>query len=143
MRGAIELPDIHNVVLVLQNGSLVVVDIEIVGGREDGHDTGETSGSRLPVHSVAGILGLVSSDNREQVVLFEESASGGVGEKVRAASDMVVQEVIAGLFLAKVLKRVSPEDVAHEPLGRRLPESVNLVVMVSYNGKGVSSQSSQ
>lgn len=39
---------------------------------------------------------------------------------------MVVQEVIVGLFLAEVLERVGPEDVAHEALGRRFPEAIDL-----------------
>jgi hypothetical protein len=39
---------------------------------------------------------------------------------------MVVQEVVAGLFLAKVFKGIGPEDVAHETLGGRLAETVNL-----------------
>ena len=53
MRCAVELPDVHDVVLILEHGSLVVVDIEIVGGTEDGHDGGESSRLCLAVHSVS------------------------------------------------------------------------------------------
>ena len=39
---------------------------------------------------------------------------------------MVVNEAFVGLFLPKVLYGVGPEDVAHQALGRRLPEAVDL-----------------
>lgn len=105
---AVELPDVHDIVLVLENSSLVVVDVEVVRRTEDGHDTGETSGPCFPIHSVSRILGFVRTNDREQVVLFEESACGGVREEVRAASNVVVNEEVVRLFLAKLFKRISP-----------------------------------
>ena len=54
MRCAIELPDIHHVALVLEDRCLVVVHVEVVGRREDGHDGGETRGFGFAVHSVSG-----------------------------------------------------------------------------------------
>lgn len=77
-----ELSNVHNIVLVLEHCSLVVVYIQIVGCTENRHDTGETSCPCLPVHSVASILGLVCTDNGQKVVLFEESAGGWVGKEV-------------------------------------------------------------
>jgi len=65
MRCAIELTNVHDIVFVLEYGSFVVVDVEVVGGREDGHDTGETSSSGLSVHSVASVLCFVSTDYGE------------------------------------------------------------------------------
>ena len=53
------LSDIHHVVLVLEHGGLVVVDVQVVGGREDGDQRGETRSLTLSVHSVAGVLSLV------------------------------------------------------------------------------------
>lgn len=82
MRRAVELPDVHNVVLILKHRSLVVVYVEVVGRTEDGHDTGETGGPCFPIHSVTSILSLVRTNDREQVVLFEEGARGGVREEV-------------------------------------------------------------
>ena len=79
---AVELPDVHDVVLVLENGSLIVVHVEVVRRTEDGHDTGETSGSCFPIHSVSSILRFVRTNDRKQVVLFEEGARGGVREEV-------------------------------------------------------------
>lgn len=125
MRSAVELSNVHDVVLILQNSGLIVVNIEVVGGRENGHDTGETSGSGLAIHSVTGILGLVGADNGEKIILLQEGAGGRVREEVRATSDMVVQEVVAGLFLTKVFEGIGPEDVAHETLRRRLAETIN------------------
>ena len=57
------LSDVHHVVLVLEHRCLVVVDVQVVGGREDGYEGWETSGLTLPVHSISGVLGLVSSDD--------------------------------------------------------------------------------
>lgn len=47
-----------------------------------------------------------------------------VPEEVGASSDRVVVEVLRGLFAAVVLARVSPDQVAHGPEGRRLLEAV-------------------
>jgi hypothetical protein len=71
-------------------------------------------------------LGLVSTNDREKVVLFQKGTSGRVREKVRASSNVVVQEIVAGLLLAKIFKRVGPKDITHKALGRRLTETVNL-----------------
>ena len=60
-----ELSNVHNVVLILQDCCLVIVHIQVVRCAEYGHDTGETSRPRLPVHAVPGILGFVCSDDRE------------------------------------------------------------------------------
>ena len=46
-----------------ENCHLVIVHIKIVGGREYGYQGEEASGLTLPVHSVSGVLGLVSSDD--------------------------------------------------------------------------------
>lgn len=48
----IKLPDIHDVVLVLQHGSLVPVHIQIVGGREYCNESREPSGLALTIHLV-------------------------------------------------------------------------------------------
>lgn len=60
-----ELTNVHDIVLILENGSLVVVDIEVVGCTEDGHDTRESSCPGLAVHAVSSILSLVCANNRK------------------------------------------------------------------------------
>ena len=35
---AVELSDIHDVILVFEHGSLVVVHVQIIGSREDGDE---------------------------------------------------------------------------------------------------------
>ena len=74
MRSAVELPDVHDIILVLQDRGLVVVDIEIVGRTEDGHDAREAGRPCFSVHAVASILCFVRTDDREQVVLLQEAA---------------------------------------------------------------------
>ena len=108
MRCAIELPNVHDVVLVLENGSLVVVDVEVVWSTKDSHDAGEAGGPRLPVHAVTGVLRLMSSNDGKKVVLFEKCAGGRVREEVGATADVVVNVELRGLFLPEFLEWVSP-----------------------------------
>jgi hypothetical protein len=121
-----ELPDVHDVVLVLQDSSLVVVHVQVVWRAEDGHDTWETCRPSLSVHAVSGILGFVRPNDGEQIVLFKECACGGVREKVRASSDMVVDEEVVGLLLSKLLERVGPENITHQAVRGWFPETINL-----------------
>ena len=78
MRGAVELSNIHDVILVFQNGGFVVVDIQVVRGRENGHHTREPRRPGLSVHAVAGILCFMGSNDREEVVFFQEGARSGI-----------------------------------------------------------------
>lgn len=57
MRGAIELPDVHDVVLVFEDSGLVVVYVQVVGGRKDRHHRWETCRGRLLVHAVSWEFG--------------------------------------------------------------------------------------
>jgi hypothetical protein len=120
------LSDIHNVVLVFQNSSLVVVDIQVVRGTEDCHNAGESGSPSLSVHAIPGVLCLVRADHRQKVVLLEERTGSRIREEVGTSSDMVVDEEVVRLLLAKLFQRVSPENVAHQAVGRGLSESVNL-----------------
>jgi hypothetical protein len=110
VRHAVELPDVHHVVLVAQDGSLVVVGIKIVGGREEGDHAREALGT-LAVHLVARVLGLVRADEREEIVPVEELDHGTVTVHIRAAAHFVVLEEIFHIG-TKVFHRVSPEQVA-------------------------------
>lgn len=64
MGRAIELTDIHNIVLVLQNGGFVVVDIEVVRGTENCHNTRKTSCSGFAIHSISSVLCLMGANDR-------------------------------------------------------------------------------
>jgi hypothetical protein len=55
VRSAIELPNVHDIALVLENGSLVVVDVKIVGCTEYGHDGRKARCLGFPVHAVSNI----------------------------------------------------------------------------------------
>lgn len=85
MRSAIELSDIHDVVLILEYGSLVVVHVKVVGSAKDSHDGGEAGRLGFAIHSISvkvssnqsicvaavqrcyvpSILGFMCSDNRK------------------------------------------------------------------------------
>ena len=56
MRRTVKLTDIHHVVLVFQNGSLVIVHVEIVGSGEDGDQTWKARALALLVHTVAEMI---------------------------------------------------------------------------------------
>ena len=55
MRGGNELPDIEDIIFILENSRLVVVNIEIVWAREKCHDSWEACPPRLSIHPVPGI----------------------------------------------------------------------------------------
>jgi hypothetical protein len=73
-----ELTNVHDIVLVLENGSLVVVDVQVVGCTEDGHDTRESSSPGLAVHAVSSVLSFVCADDGKQVILLQEGTCSGV-----------------------------------------------------------------
>lgn len=126
MRRAVELSDVHDVVFVLENGSLVVVDVEIVGSAEDGHYTGKPGCSSFAIHAVPGILGLVSSNNGKQIVLFEKGACRRIGEEEGTTANTVVDKIIRRLFLPEFFQRIGPEDITHQAVSGRFPEAVDL-----------------
>lgn len=53
MRSAIELPDVEDIALIFEDSCLIVVTVQVVRAREEGHDGGETCRSRLSVHPIA------------------------------------------------------------------------------------------
>lgn len=60
MGGTVELPDIQHITLILEDRCLVVVTIEVVRTREEGHDGWEACRPRLSVHPIAEITARVS-----------------------------------------------------------------------------------
>jgi hypothetical protein len=124
-----KLSDIHDIVLILQDCSLVIVNVEIVGCAKDGHNTGEAGCARLAIHPVAGILSFMRSNDGEQVVFLEERTSGWVRKEVRATADVIMHEKIVRLLLPELFERVGPQNVAHQTMGGWLAETVNLRIM--------------
>ena len=52
VRSAIELSNVHDVIFVLQNRCFIVVHVEIIWRREDGHDSRKLSSSSFTIHAV-------------------------------------------------------------------------------------------
>ena len=75
---AVELSDIHDVILIFQNRGFVVVYVEIVRCAKDGHDTWEACCPGLSVHAIASILSLMRADDGQKIVLLQEGACGRV-----------------------------------------------------------------
>jgi hypothetical protein len=48
------LANVHDVALIFENSSLVVVNVQIVWRREDRHDRRETGRLGLAIHPVSG-----------------------------------------------------------------------------------------
>jgi hypothetical protein len=107
------LSDVHDVVLILQNSSLIVIHIQVVGGAEYGHNTRESCSPSFAVHTISGILGFVGTNNRQEIVLLKERARCRVREKIRAPSHVIVNKEVISLLLAEFLQRISPKNVAH------------------------------
>jgi hypothetical protein len=72
----------------------------------------------------------VRTDDGEQIVLLEESASGRIREEVRASSDVVVNKEVVGFLLPKLFEWVGPEDIAHQSVCGWLTETINLDKLV-------------
>lgn len=94
MRCAVELPNVHDVVLILEDCRFVIVNIKVVWGAEDGHHAGKTRCPRLPIHSVTCILSFMGSDDREKIVFLKKGACGWVGEEIGAASNVIMNVVL-------------------------------------------------
>jgi hypothetical protein len=74
-------------------------------------------------------LSLVSTNDGKQVILLKETACRWIGEEVRAAANMIVNEELLRLFLSEFFQRISPEDVAHETVGWWFSEAIDLQVL--------------
>ena len=74
----------------------------------------------------------MSSDDRENLVLFEETAGHLGAKEVRASSDVVgLDEAIAGSSL--VINWISPHQIAEESSFGDLPEPINLLYIFKLN----------
>lgn len=52
MRRGVELPDVHNIGLIFEYCSFVVVNVQIIGCAENRHNRREPCGPSLPVHAI-------------------------------------------------------------------------------------------
>lgn len=123
---AVELSDVHHVVLVLQYRRFIVVHIEIIRRTEYRHDAREARRPRLSVHAVPCILGFVGSDDGQEVVFLEEGACGRIREEVRTSAHVIMNEELRRLLLPKLFQRIGPEDVAHQAVCWWFAKAINL-----------------
>ena len=91
MGRTIELADVHDVALIFEHSCFVIVDVEVVGSGEDGHNRWEACRFGLAIHAiprcinvrirlafrgeyenVPSILSLMRPDDGKQVVPLEE-----------------------------------------------------------------------
>lgn len=119
------MPNVHDIILVLQHCCLVIVHIQIVRRRKDCHDTWEPGRLGLSVHPVPSVLRLMCTNDGKQVIFLKERAGGRIREKVRTSTDIIVDEEIRSFFLTKFFERIRPEDVAHQPVGWGFAETVD------------------
>jgi hypothetical protein len=49
---AVKLSDIHDIILVLQNCSFVVVDVQVIRSRENSHNSRKLRRSSLTIHAI-------------------------------------------------------------------------------------------
>ena len=122
----VELLDVESIVLELYEGALVVVDVAVVGCREN-RDHCREVGLAVPlVHLVALDLGLVRADYGEQVVVIEKLVRGLKAKEVGAPAHLVLLE--GDLLLALVIIHgVRPENIAEDPLSWWLLLTVQFV----------------
>jgi len=130
VRRAVKLADVHDVVLVFQHGSLVVVDVKIVWGREHGDEGGEAGVSAPLVHAVARVLRLVRADDGEELVLLQEIAHGVVAVVVGAATGVVVREQILMGLRAVVFEGIGPQKITHWAKRGGLAKTVDLANVI-------------
>lgn len=88
MWARVELSDVQDVALVLEDGSFVVVDIKVVGRREEGHDRREPCRPSLAVHTVPGILRFVGSYDGKKLVALKELTCCLIAEVVRGCQSL-------------------------------------------------------
>ena len=53
MGSTIELPNVKDITFILEDSCLVVVTVEVVRAREEGHNGGKTRRPRLSIHPIA------------------------------------------------------------------------------------------
>lgn len=136
MRAVDELLDIETVILKSSHSyfkfddcAFVVVKVTIIGGRKDGDNWGELFGSRPFVHFESFSLSLMSSDDRQNAVLFEEGSCDINSKEVRAPSDVIRFD--NWLWEPRfIINRISPHQIAEKPCFGYLSKAINLLDII-------------
>lgn len=68
MGSAVELTDVHDVTFVLEHRSFVVVNVEVIRSREDGHHRRESCRLRFTVHPITEIYVNGTSENWKRYI---------------------------------------------------------------------------
>lgn len=55
MRSAVELPNVHNIIFVLENSRLVIIYIQIVWSRENRHYSWELCRASFAIHAISAL----------------------------------------------------------------------------------------
>ena len=119
------LLNIHFIVLNQNDSSFVVVLSAVVGGGEHRDDRGESRIAAPPVHLIAVNLNLMCTDNRDEVVAFQDGFDRLKAEFHGALPLDVLGELdFAGM---RVVAGVGPQQVAEEAVERGLDEPVEFV----------------
>lgn len=124
-----ELANVHNIVLILEYCSLVVVDVQIVRRGKDCHHRWEPGSSGLTIHSISLVLGFVSSNDGQEIVPVKELTSRSIAEKVRASANMIMNKELVALLHPKFFKRITPEQIAHDAMSGWFSKPINLRYM--------------
>ena len=110
MRCRVELPYVDDVRVVLENGRLVLVDVQIVRSREDRHERRETTLWTLAVHAVADVLRFMSADNSEKRVPCEKIVHSFESIEVGAAACRIEEKLLlVRLLMSVVFHGIAPE----------------------------------
>ena len=119
----VELLYIESVLLELDDGSLVVVHVAVVGRRKYCDHHRKFLWPVPLVHFVPVELGLVRSQDRQQFVLVQKLIRGRLSEEKRTPPHVVLHEALRALPLF-VFHWVRPQNVAKQSLARRFLESL-------------------
>ncbi len=136
MRTPGKLTNVHRVGVVTQNGSLVLVRVEIVGSRKECNHAGEIGRFACLVQAISCILNFVGANERQEVVSFQKGTHCWIATfvldwlklyipvVVTAAPLVVMHEKVVALGLVVVFQGITPQNVAHQSVSWGFAESI-------------------
>lgn len=69
MRSAVELPNVHDIIFVLEDSRLVIIHIQIIGSRENRHNSWKLCRASFPIHAISALSKEKELDNTLHPVL--------------------------------------------------------------------------
>lgn len=120
------LSELFKVYLQGNNSSFIIIDIAIVGGRKYGHDCGKILRMAPFVKAVSLVLNLMSSDDREDIIIFNKLVSKLEPKKIWASSEIILLDQGAQLTII-FLDGVRPHQIAQDSWFGDFSYSVNFV----------------